>query len=67
MSSITPPQPPPTWKHSPKDIEELVKKTIDNVKQVLDKVGALDANECTFDSVSNSIELEGSIETDSRL
>ncbi|KAL5492873.1 PRD1 [Sanghuangporus weigelae] len=51
MSSIAPPQPPPSWKHTPEDIQEIVKKTIDNVKQVLDRIGALDASQCTFDSV----------------
>ncbi|KAL5513671.1 PRD1 [Sanghuangporus vaninii] len=51
MPSITPPQPPPSWKHTPEDIQEIVKKTIDNVKQVLDRIGALDASQCTFDSV----------------
>ena len=53
MPGLTPPQPPPTWKHTPNDIQELVKKTIDDVKQVLDKIGSLSASECNFESVSN--------------
>ncbi|KAH8114574.1 Metalloprotease [Phellopilus nigrolimitatus] len=51
MPSLTPPQSPPAWNHSPEDVLQLAKKTIDRVKQVLDKVAALDVNDCTFKSV----------------
>ncbi|EJC99683.1 Metalloprotease [Fomitiporia mediterranea MF3/22] len=55
MSNLTPPQPPPTWQHKPEEVLDLSKKTIDHVKQIYDRVGALDAKDCTFDSVYGAL------------
>lgn len=48
---ITPPQPPPQWNHTPQDIPRLVKEAIEKDKAVMDRVGALDPKDCTFESV----------------
>lgn len=51
MASLSPPQSPPRWNHSPKEVLDLAAKAIDHAKDVLDKVGALSAQDCTFESV----------------
>lgn len=51
MTSLSPPQPPPRWDHSPKEVLDLTKAAIEHGKQILDKVGTLSAQECTFESV----------------
>ncbi|KAJ8519018.1 hypothetical protein ONZ45_g3985 [Pleurotus djamor] len=49
--SITPPQAPPSWNHSAEEIISLTKQAIDKHKAVDDKVGALAASDCTWESV----------------
>ncbi|KAF9481172.1 metallopeptidase MepB [Pholiota conissans] len=50
--AITPPQPPPTWEHSAEDITKLTKQCIEQYRKVMDKVGALEPKDSTFESVS---------------
>ncbi|CAA7261352.1 unnamed protein product [Cyclocybe aegerita] len=49
--AFTPPQAAPLWDHTADDITELTKKSIDEYRSVMDKVGALDAKDCSFESV----------------
>lgn len=51
MTALAPPQPPPRWDHSSKEVFDLTGSAIDHAKHVLDTVGALKAEECTFKSV----------------
>ena len=51
MDSLVPPQAPPTWQHSPDQVTQITKDTIEQVKAVFDKVAALDPKDCTFESV----------------
>lgn len=50
--AITPPQAPPTWEHTTEDISKLTKQSIEKYRAVMDKVGALEPKDCTFESVS---------------
>ena len=54
MSKLTPPQAPATWKHTPEQVTTLIKEIIARDRVVWDKVGALPAEECTFESVRPS-------------
>ncbi|KAL4250649.1 peptidase M3 family protein [Abortiporus biennis] len=51
MVSITPPQPPPKWTHTAKEILDLTKAEIEKHKSVEDKIAALPPSECNFKSV----------------
>ena len=51
MSNLSPPQPPPTWTHTPEGITALVKKFIADDVEIWDKIGLLPKEECTFESV----------------
>jgi len=52
MSSILIiPQKPLKWDHSPDDITRLAKELIENDRATLDKVAALPAKNCNFNSV----------------
>jgi hypothetical protein len=51
MTSLTPPQPAPSWSHSPEEIRRLTKELIEKDKKVMDEIAALRAEECNFDSV----------------
>jgi metallopeptidase MepB len=48
---FTPPQLPPDWSHSAEEILKLTKEAIEYDRAVQDKVGGLDAKDCTFESV----------------
>lgn len=52
--SLHPPQPPPNWTHTPEDVARLTKEAIANHRAVEDKIGALPASECNFESVSRT-------------
>ena len=49
--AITPPQAAPSWEHTTEDISSLTKQSIEKYRAVMDKVGALDPKDCTFESV----------------
>lgn len=49
--SLTPPQPPPSWDHSPGDITQLTNQLIAHDRALQDKIGALDPKDCNFESV----------------
>ncbi|KAF8895404.1 hypothetical protein BD779DRAFT_1668682 [Infundibulicybe gibba] len=48
---MIPPQPPPTWDHSPDDIIALAKEIIDKDRVLRDGIGVLVPDNCTFESV----------------
>jgi hypothetical protein len=52
MSNLTPPQPPPVWTHTSKDVLDLTKEAIRKDREVQDKIAKLPASECNFDTVS---------------
>ncbi|CAL1713196.1 unnamed protein product [Somion occarium] len=51
MASLTPPQSPPKWTHTAKEILDLTKEQIEKHKVAEDKVAALPPSECSFESV----------------
>ena len=51
MSNLTPPQPPPTWTHTPEQVTALINELIAKDRAVWDKVGKLAPDECTFETV----------------
>ena len=51
MASLTPPQPPPTWTHTPEDVKRITKELIEKDKQLTDKIAALAPEECNFETV----------------
>ena len=51
MSNLTPPQPPPTWTHTPEEVTTSIKEFIDKDRKFWDDVGLLPEEECTFESV----------------
>lgn len=57
MANLTPPQAAPVWNHSAEDIVKLTKEAIERDRAVQDKVGALDAKDASFETVSNSLYL----------
>ena len=50
--SLTPPQPPPSWDHSPGEITQLTNELIAHDRALQDKIGALDPKDSNFESVS---------------
>lgn len=52
MVNLTPPQPPPVWTHTPKDVLDLTKEAIKNDREVQDRIAKLPASECNFETVS---------------
>ena len=52
---FTPPQPPPVWNHSAEEILKSTKEAIEYDRAIQDKVGGLDAKDCTFESVSYNV------------
>jgi len=55
MASLTPPQAPPTWTHSAKEILDLTKAAIAKHKETEDKIAALPPSDCNFDSVFKAL------------
>ncbi|KAJ3515380.1 hypothetical protein NLJ89_g1791 [Agrocybe chaxingu] len=49
--AFTPPQAAPSWDHTADNITQLTKESIEKHRSVMDKVGALDAKDCNFESV----------------
>lgn len=49
--SLTPPQAPPTWEHTTEQVTQLTKDAIEKYRQVMDKVGSLDAKDANYGSV----------------
>ncbi|KAF9013473.1 hypothetical protein BDQ17DRAFT_1231331 [Cyathus striatus] len=50
--SLTPPQPAPQWNHSAEDITKITKELIEKDRKFQDKIGALNAKDCNFDSLA---------------
>lgn len=55
LMALTPPQPAPTWEHTPEDITKLTKQSIDRYRELMDKIGALKPEECNFDTVCGTL------------
>ncbi|KAJ3875744.1 hypothetical protein F5051DRAFT_333312 [Lentinula edodes] len=53
--SIKPPQPAPTWDHRPDEIGTLIKDLIAKDRLLMDKIAALPAGECDFQSLALSV------------
>lgn len=53
MASLTPPQSPPRWDHTPEEVIQLTKDAISCNKAVSDEVAALLPTECNFETVSS--------------
>jgi hypothetical protein len=49
---LSPPQPPLDWSHSPELVLRLTNEAIVNHRAIEDKIGALLAAECSYESVS---------------
>ncbi len=54
MANLTPPQPPPVWTHTPKDVIYLTEEAIRKDREVQDKIAKLPVSECNFDTVSTT-------------
>ncbi|KAJ7288403.1 metallopeptidase MepB [Mycena rebaudengoi] len=52
MPSLTPPQPPPEWTHTPEDVLRLTKEAIAHHRAVEDKVAAFQPLECNYESLA---------------
>jgi hypothetical protein len=52
MANLTPPQPPPVWTHTPKDVLDLTKEAIKKDREVQNRIARLPASECNFETVS---------------
>src|SRR5277367_1107128 len=52
MATLKPPQPPPSWNHSPESVLVLTKEAIEKERKRQDQIGALAPEDCTFKSVS---------------
>ncbi|KAI6016480.1 hypothetical protein BKA83DRAFT_4336729 [Pisolithus microcarpus] len=50
MVSLTPPQNPPRWDHTPEEVVRLMKDAITKYKSVSDEVAALPSIECNFNT-----------------
>lgn len=51
MSSLTPPQPAPSWTHSPEDVTRITKETIDKDRKLMDEIAAIKESDCTLENV----------------
>lgn len=51
MASLTPPQSPPRWNHTPEEVIQLTKDAISCNKAVSDEVASLLPTECNFETV----------------
>lgn len=51
MASLTPPQSPPKWNHTPEEVLSITKQALAQNKAVSDKVAALPEAECNFETV----------------
>ncbi len=49
--SLTPPQAPPSWDHTPEQILSITKDAIEKDRAAMDKVGSLAAKDADFKSV----------------
>ena len=52
MANLTPPQPPPVWTHTPRDVLHLTKEAIKKDREVQDRIAELPVSECNFETVS---------------
>lgn len=52
MASLIPPQPAPTWTHTPEQVMSLTKTAIEQDREVQDKVASLAPKDCNLSSVS---------------
>ncbi|KAH9820636.1 metallopeptidase MepB [Melampsora americana] len=55
MPIPNPPQPAPVWNHTATEIESIVKDTIEKSRKVMNQIGSLSPEDCTFDSVARPL------------
>jgi hypothetical protein len=53
MASLTPPQAPPKWNHTPEEVLSFTKQALAQNKAISDKIAALPEVECNFETVSD--------------
>jgi Zn-dependent oligopeptidase len=51
MASLTPPQAPPKWNHTPEEVLSFTKQALAQNKAISDKIAALPEVECNFETV----------------
>lgn len=51
MASLTPPQQPISWTHTPTEVVSITKDLIEKNRKLLDKIAALPHKDCNFESV----------------
>ena len=51
MADLKPPQAAPSWTHSPEDVRKIAKESLDKHKALVDKISALPAEQCNFETV----------------
>ena len=52
MASLTPPQQPIPWTHTPTEVVAVTKDLIEKNRKLLDSIAALPHKDCNFESVS---------------
>ena len=52
MAPLTPPQAPPTWKHTVQDVEKLITEALEKKKKVSDGIAKFPEDKLDFDNVS---------------
>lgn len=57
MVSLTPPQSPISWSHSPSDVVATTKELIAKNRELLDRIAAVPHKDCTFESVSSALDI----------
>ncbi|KAJ7670262.1 hypothetical protein B0H17DRAFT_948922 [Mycena rosella] len=50
--TISPPQPPPEWTHTPEQVATFTNQAISSHRAVEDKIGALQPSECNYESLA---------------
>ena len=57
MASLTPPQAPPTWKHTVKDVDKFITEALEKKQKVSDDIVKLPDHKLGFDNVSTAVSI----------
>jgi hypothetical protein len=52
MAPLTPPQTPPTWKHTVQDVDKLITEALEKKKKVSDVIVKIPEDKLDFENVS---------------